>query len=190
MRQSRDEREFLDQLEPLRHQLYGYARRALNRAESVADVLQEVVLTAWREYPRFVPGSNFRAWVFRIMVNTVYNDNKRWARERAVSDGDAILDLETTLEHETEWASILDDPERLRELLDQRLANALDELGTTERQCFLLCLLQEFSYKDVAGMLAIPLGTVMSHVHRARMRLREKLACVALEHRHMSEGRP
>ncbi|MBI5866219.1 MAG: sigma-70 family RNA polymerase sigma factor [Planctomycetes bacterium] len=190
MKQTRDSEAFLAQLEPLRHQLYGYGRRALNRADAVADVLQEVVLTAWREYPRFVPGTNFRAWVFRIMVNTVFNFNKRGVREQTVPDETAMLDVEAVLEHEAEWSLILDHPDRLRELLDERLVHALDALGASERQCFLLCLLQGFAYKEIAGMLDIPLGTVMSHVHRARMKLRERLASLAIERRYVSEGRP
>ncbi len=190
MKQKRDSEAFLGQLEPLRHQLYGYARRALNRQDAVADALQEVVLTAWREYPRFVPGTNFRAWVFRIMVNTVFNFNKRGAREQVVADETALLDMEAALAHETEWAALLDDPNRLCELLDERLVHAIDALSESERQCFLLCLLQGFSYKEISGMLGFPLGTVMSHVHRARMKLRERLAALAVERRLVTEGRP
>ncbi len=185
---TRDSESFLQQLEPLRHQLYGYACRALNRSDAVPDVLQEVALTAWREFPRFEPGTNFRAWVFRIMVNTVFNHNKRGSREQFFPEGDA-LEIEAVLEHETEWAQILNNPDRLRELLDERLASALDALGAGERQCFLLCLLQGFSYKEIGEMLDIPLGSVMSHVHRARMKLREKLASMAIERRYASEGR-
>ncbi|MBK8915360.1 MAG: sigma-70 family RNA polymerase sigma factor [Phycisphaerales bacterium] len=190
MKQKRDSAAFLAELEPLRHQLYGYARRALNRPEAITDALQEVVLTAWREYPRFVRGTNFRAWVFRIMVNTVFNFNKRGTREQTVPDVNAVLDAATVLEHETEWSLILDDPQRLRELLDERLVHAIDALGENERQCFLLCLFQGFSYKEVSGMLGLPLGTVMSHIHRARMKLRERLATLAVERRYVSEGRP
>jgi RNA polymerase sigma-70 factor (ECF subfamily) len=185
-----DSEAFLQQLEPLRHQLYGYAHRALNRAEEVADVLQETAMTAWREYPRFQAGTNFRAWVFRIMVNTVFTFNKRAGRERTVSDLDATSNVEAALEHESEWALILEEPSRLREVLDERLVQALDDLGPNERQCFLLCLLQGFSYKEITGMLDLPLGTVMSHVHRARMKLRERLACLAIERRYAPEGRP
>lgn len=154
----------------------------------MTDVLQEVVLTAWREYPRFVPGTNFRAWVFRIMVNTVFAFNKRGAREHTVADDVELLDVEAVLEHETEWAALLDAPDRLRELLDERLVHALDALGENERQCFLLCLIQGFSYKEVSAMLGLPLGTVMSHIHRARMKLRERLATLAVERRYVSEG--
>ncbi len=186
----RDSKAFLQQLEPLRHQLYGYACRALNRADAVPDALQEVVLTAWRELPRFEPGTNFRAWVFRIMVNTVFNFNKREARVRIVAGADSPLDVEAALDHENEWAMILEDPSRLRDVLDTRLVQALDALGANERQCFLLCTLENFSYKEIAHMLDVPLGTVMSHIHRARMKLRQHLTGLALERRLVSEDQP
>jgi len=187
---ARDQAAFLDLLEPLRHQLYGYARCALNRPDAVPDVLQEVALTAWRQFPQFVPGTNFRAWVFRIMVNTVFNYNKRAARERVVADDDLPLDVAAVMEHENEWASILNDPGKLRDTLDDRVVQALDALGAKERQCFFLCLVQGFSYKEISEILDLPLGTVMSHIHRARMKLRERLAAFAIEQRYAVEGRP
>jgi len=186
---ARDKGAFLGQLEPLRHQLYGYACRALNRPDAAPDVLQEVALTAWREFPQFVPGTNFRAWVFRIMVNTIFNYNKRTTRERVATYDDWSVDLDAAMEHENEWASILQAPGRLRELLDERIVHALDALGATERQCFLLSVFEGFSYKETGEMLDVPLGTVMSHVHRARMKLRERLALLAIERRFNTEGR-
>lgn len=185
----RDSDAFLAQLEPLRHQLYGYACRALRRPAAAADALQEVVLTAWREFPRFEAGTNFRAWIFRIMVNTVFNFNKRAGRERVAADDGPTLDTAAVMEHEEEWSLLLEDPTRLQDLLDERLVHALSALQDNERQCLLLCLLQGFSYREVAGFLGIPLGTVMSHVHRARMKLRERLAGLALERRYTSGDR-
>jgi len=190
LRRSRNKSEFLDLLEPLRHQLYGYACRAVNRSDAVPDVLQDVTLTAWREFPRFMPGTNFRAWVFRIMVNTIFNHNKRIARERLIASSDMPLDIEAVLEHENEWAAILEDPGKLREVLDDRIVHALDSLGKKERQCFLLCLLQGLSYKEIGEVLDLPLGTVMSHVHRARVKLRERLTELAIERRLIAEVRP
>lgn len=190
MNKTRDSAAFLAQLEPLRHQLYAFGRRALNRVDRLADLLQEVVLTAWQEYPRFTPGTNFRAWMFRIMVNTVFTFNKRDARERASGRGDAPIDVEASLERESEWALVLEDPGRLRELLDERVVQALDALGESERACFLLGVLHGFSYREIAGILHLPLGTVMSHIHRARMKLRERLAALAVERRYVVEGHP
>lgn len=188
MRLTKDAAEFLAQLSPLRHQLHAYALRALNRRHNAADVLQEVVLIAWNEYGRFVSGTNFRAWVFRILVNVVFNHNKRGRRETLHLDGFADDTLEVSLDDELAWEAILRDPDRLDDFLDERIVYALGSLGSTERQCFLLCVLHGFSYKEIAGLLEIPLGTVMSHVHRARIRLRKHLAGLASERRIYVEG--
>ena len=73
---------FLDLLEPIKDSLYGYARRAVWREDQVADVVQEAFMTGWREFQRFQLGTNFRAWMFQILVNTVYRLNKRVGRRR------------------------------------------------------------------------------------------------------------
>jgi RNA polymerase sigma-70 factor (ECF subfamily) len=65
--------------------------------------------------------------------------------------------------------------------LDDRLVSALDKLGVDERQCLLLRLVEGFTYREIAEMIDVPLGTVMSHVHRARIKLREQLAELAIE---------
>lgn len=172
---------FLGLLEPVRDALYRHARRTVWREDQVADVVQEAILVAWREFHRFEIGTNFRAWVFQILLNTVYRFNKRIKRKREVGIDDPSLDPFAGLEREEAWSSLLHKPEALRELLDQRLVQALDRLGGDERQCLLLRLLEGFSYKEISALLSIPIGTAMSHVHRARMKLREELAALAVE---------
>jgi len=173
--------EFLALLEPIRDALYRYARQMTWRADQAPDILQEAVMTAWREFGRFERGTNFKAWMFRILINTIYRLNKRTARQRAASLDEASMDVSMVMEREDTWSMLLDSPERLAELLDERLVQALDRLGADERQCLLLRLLEGFSYKEIAAMLEIPMGTVMSHVHRARGKLRERLSGLAVE---------
>ena len=171
----------LDLLEPIRDSLYRYARRAAWRAEDVDDILQEATMTGWRELGRFQLGTNFRAWMFRILVNTVYRFNKRSYRKREVAFEEGKEDVFVSLEREDAWSVLLDHPDKLSELLDERLAASIDRLRPNERQCLLLRLLEGFSYKEISAMLSIPVGTVMSHVHRSRMRMREELASLAVE---------
>lgn len=175
-------KDFLDLLEPIKDSLYGYAYRAVWREDQVADVVQEAFMTAWRDFKRFQPGTNFRAWMFQILVYTIFNVNRRANRRREVSLEDTQCDLHAALEREGAWSELLERPDMLMQLLDERLVHSLERLGPDERQCFLLRLLEGFSYKEIASMLSIPLGTVMSHVHRARMKLREELAALAVEH--------
>jgi RNA polymerase sigma-70 factor (ECF subfamily) len=145
-------------------------------------------MTAWRRFDQFRPGTNFRAWAFQILVNTMYRFNRRVARQREVTTGEDGFDAFEFVQREGAWSALLKDQEALAELLDERLARALERLGVEERQCLLLRLLEDFSYREISTMLQIPMGTVMSHVHRARMKLREALAAVAVEQGWAQEG--
>ena len=174
-------RKFLDLLEPIRDQLYRYARRAAWRENDVPDIIQEAAMAAWRTFDKFEGGTNFRAWMFQILVNTTFNFNKRVKRQREVPFEQAEADPAGALERESAWSEVLGHPDMLARLIDGRIVRSLDRLNEVERQCFLLKLLEDFGYKEIAAMLAMPVGTVMSHVHRARMKLREDLAAVAIE---------
>lgn len=175
-------REFLELLEPIRDPLYRYAKRMTWDPNQVSDIVQEAVMTAWREFGRFERNTNFKAWMFKILVNTIYRLNKRMARRRESSFDETNVELSSILEREETWSMLLEHPDRLKQLLDERLARALDRLAMDERQCLLLRLLEGFSYKEIAATLGLPLGTVMSHVHRARAKLREQLSTLAIEH--------
>lgn len=178
-------RDFLALVEPLRDVLYRHARRAAAREDDAADLVQEAVLVAWREFERFEPGTNFRAWIFRILVQITMRHNRRCGRRREVTlaTDDEPIDADplAMLEREEAWQMLLGDAERLMEVIDDRLARALRALDDTARQCLLLRLHAGFSYREIASILGVPLGTAMSHVHRARLRLREELAAVAVE---------
>jgi len=178
---------FLEWVEPIKDSLYRYARRAAWRGEDIDDVVQEAFMTAWQKLPGFEPGTNFRAWMFQILVNKVYQRNKQVRRRREIGWDDATVDLDATLAKENAWATLLDDQDKLMQLMDERLVRSLNRLRPAERQCLLLKLLEGFTYKEIASMLGIPLGTVMSHVHRARMALRESLALFAVERRLIRE---
>lgn len=189
MTQRRSAEEFLGLFEPIRHELHNYARNALARPDTAADVMQDVALTAWREFPRYQPGSNFRAWLYRILLNTIFSWNRRTSRERraqTLAGGD-----EAVFDHESEatWTALLEDSGRLREMLDARLAQAIDALGDEERQCLLLRLISDFSYREIGDLMQMPMGTAMSHVHRARQKLRERVALLAQESGVVREAR-
>lgn len=182
MARKRSPKDFLELLEPIRDSLYGHAYRAVWHKDQAADVVQETLMAGWRGFGRFEPGTNFRAWMFKILVNTIYRLNKRSVRRREVALEDNTMDANAVLEREDAWSQLLENPDMLTQLLDERLVRSLDRLGDHERQCLLLRLLQGFAYKEIAAVLDIPLGTVMSHVHRARLKLREELASLAVEH--------
>lgn len=175
------EREFLDLLAPLRLSIERYALRNAWNQQQASDIVQEAVMTAWRQYDRFEPGTDFKAWMFRILVNTIYSFNKKTRRDRQLRVAAPVEELDWALERENSWPVILEDSGQVLEQLDDRLVAALDSLSADERQCLLLRLLEGFTYKEISGLLDMPLGTVMSHVHRARLKLRERLSALAVE---------
>lgn len=174
--------EFMNLLEPLKESLARYIYRSAWNSEDAADIAQHATSVAWREFHRFQRGTNFRAWMFKITVNAVYRFNKQHRRHRTVADVDQFELEDASLGREEAWQSILEEPERVMQALDDRLVTALDTLAHDARQCLLLRLLEGFSYREIAEMLMIPVGTVMSHVHRARLKLREQLSELAVEH--------
>lgn len=175
-------RGFLVLLEPIKDSLYRYAIRMSWGKDQAGDILQEAVMTAWREFDRFQPGTNFKAWMFRILINSVYRLNKRVVRHAGPQLDEAHQEQHSDVDRESDWFSILETPEKLNDLLDERMVAALDKLGGDERQCLLLRMLEEFTYKEIAAMMEIPVGTAMSHVHRGRIKLRDELSSLAVEH--------
>lgn len=173
--------EFLELLAPIRDSLHRFAMRSAWRRDQAADIVQEAVMTAWRQFDVFETGTNFRAWVFKILLNTAYRVNRKTHRAKEVSLDSENFDTAEALEKEDAWLSVLENPERVMETLDDRVVRALEQLGQVERDCFLLRLLEDLSYKEIAELLDLPMGTVMSHVYRARMKLRERLAQMAME---------
>jgi len=140
------------------------------------DCLQEAVLIAYRKFDIFTPGSSFRAWVFRILSNTILNANNKLRRslQRQVLSDD--MDLIAALEREQAYDRVLEDPETLLSQVSDEVRGAVKSLPSSERMVFLLRSVEGFAYKEIAATLQVPVGTVMSHLFRARARLREILA--------------
>ena len=179
--QTTDANTFLELVAPVRDSLYRFSLRNVWQQDQAGDVLQEAVMTAWRNFSQFEQGTNFKAWMFKILLNTLYRLNRKSHRAKAASIDAGALDAGGYIEKEDAWTSILMEPERVKEALDDRIVQALESLADMERYCFLLRLLEDFSYREISEQLEIPLGTVMSHVYRARMKLRERLTEMAME---------
>ena len=152
---------------PHLNDLFRTARRLLGDQASAEDVVQEVYLQAWKSFHRFERGTNCRAWLFTILFNAVHYHRRKWAGS-AVSGGDE--DLEEKLQYT---------PPVPETLTDEEVLAALDRIPPDFRTVVLLADVEEFSYKEVAGILKIPVGTVMSRLSRARKLLRDELATVA-----------
>jgi len=147
-------------------------RLTRNRADA-EDLVQDTVVKALRFQSRFERGTNLRAWLYTILHNTWRNRVRDTAREAVDIDSDRIEELASTVDGPTEFET----PERalLRATMDVDLRAALDELPEAFRQAVWLRDVEEFSYAEIAKMVDVPIGTVMSRISRGRRLLFQKL---------------
>jgi RNA polymerase sigma-70 factor, ECF subfamily len=139
------------------------------------DVVQEAAMVAYRKLDQFQPGTSFRAWSGTIVRNVALN-TLRSTRRRRGTIGDLFgVNQSSTALNVPESSDSTSSAEKM---LDSRVAGALADLGDVARACLLLRTVGELHYSEIASLLAIPEGTAMSHVHRARACLRERLAPV------------
>ena len=178
-----DSETFLQLLKPLQRPLELYARRMLRDPSQSEDILQEAVLEALNHFAEFTEGTNFKAWMFRFVTHKVLNANRRVEPIRL---GDIPVDLAVEEvwdlpEADDALELLLDDYDRLREMLDAPVARALGRLAAAERACLLLKSIGGFSYQEIHEQLAMPVGSVMGYLARARRRMRLFLAQYAVE---------
>jgi RNA polymerase sigma-70 factor (ECF subfamily) len=183
---------FLRHLQPLQGPLEAYCRRSLWDRNATADVLQSAVANAFRDFHLYAEGSNFRAWMFQYAHLEVLNSNRKHRRDRH-KELPADLSVEETWQPARDEALsrvLLEDPDPLLDRCDEALAAALRGLTAIERSVFLLRAVGDFTYREIAEIVAIPLGTVMSSLSRARLRLREKLVRYGEENGLLRRERP
>jgi len=145
-------------------EIYRAAYRLARRPAEAEDLSQEVFLQAWKSFARFERGTNCRAWLYRILWN-VYHQRLR-KKVPVVLGAEEEARLAETLAAE---------PPTPTEIRDEEVAAALDALSAEHRQILLLSDVEEFTYKEIAGILRVPIGTVMSRLSRARAALRERV---------------
>jgi RNA polymerase sigma-70 factor (ECF subfamily) len=152
---------------PLLDQLYNFAHWLTRNREEAEDLVQETFAKALKGFSSFQPGTNFRAWIYRILRNTFLTSRTGLKSAATVpldseGDNDTLPDTQSTPE------SIL-----LERLDHQLVREALDQLPVHYREILLLCEVEEMSYQEISATLAIPAGTVMSRLSRARRALRD-----------------
>jgi RNA polymerase sigma-70 factor (ECF subfamily) len=158
--------------------LYRTALRLTRNPADAEDLVQDTYLKAFRAADRFEPGTNLRAWLFTILHNTARNRARDRARDNVVVDSEAAEDAADLVGGPArQGAGGEDTPESqlLRDTLTPELQTALDALPDAFRQAVWLRDVEEFSYAEIAGMLSIPAGTVMSRISRGRRLLFEQL---------------
>ena len=153
---------------PFLRDIYRSAARVLGDPTRAEDVCQEVFLQAWKSFERFEPGTNCKAWLYKILFHCVHHQRRQWFRFPVLKDTEEFLEANLTA------------PEPVPEhLTDQEILAALDRIPVDFKAVVLLVDVEEFSYKEAADILAVPIGTVMSRLSRGRKALRELLADLA-----------
>ena len=158
--------------------LYRTALRLTGRQADAEDLVQETYLKAFRSAAQFTPGTNLRAWLFTILHNTARNRARDLAREHVAVDSDAVARaLETEADRLDARSRPVETPETLllRDTLAPELQSAIDALPPAFREAVWLRDVEEFSYAEIAGMLQVPAGTVMSRISRGRRLLFDRL---------------
>jgi RNA polymerase sigma-70 factor (ECF subfamily) len=172
---ARDRVRFEEQALELSDQVYRVARRLVSSREEAEDLMQETYARAFRSWKQFTPGTNLRAWLLRILTNLNIDRGRRSQRApdtQPLEEGDYYL--YNRLEASDGVAS---EEERVVERLSQDdVVEALSEVPHDFRDVVVLVDIGDFSYADAAQILDIPIGTVMSRLHRGRRILKQNMA--------------
>jgi RNA polymerase sigma-70 factor (ECF subfamily) len=179
-----DQATFADQAMPFMSSLYAAAMRMTRNPTDAEDLVQETYLRAYRGFGGFEEGTNLKAWLYRILTNTFINTYRAKKRRPDETELEEIEDLYLYrrlggLEAATVGRSAED--ELFDMFTDDEVKNALEALPEQFRLAVLLADVEGFSYKEIAEILDIPIGTVMSRLHRGRKGLQKRLFEFAVE---------
>jgi RNA polymerase sigma-70 factor, ECF subfamily len=160
--------QFEDLAMPLMNSAYNFARWLVRNDHDAEDLVQETYLKALRSFASFQPGTNFRAWMYRILRNA-FLTSRTGPRAASTVSLDSEEGPELAVESETPETILM------RRLNSELLQSAIDDLPLRYREPLLLCDVEEMSYREIAEILSIPMGTVMSRLSRARKLVSESL---------------
>jgi RNA polymerase sigma-70 factor (ECF subfamily) len=174
---ARDRVRFEEEALELADQVYRVARRLVSSREEAEDLVQETYSRAFRSWQSYTPGTNLRAWLLRILTNLNIDRGRKIQRAPEQTPLDEAGDYYLANKLAEQSGEQVLDQERVVERLSQdSIVTALSSLPHDFRDVVVLVDLGEFSYADAAQILDIPIGTVMSRLHRGRRQLKQRLA--------------
>jgi RNA polymerase sigma-70 factor, ECF subfamily len=168
--------------------LYNAAYRMARNPQDAEDLVQETYLKAYKYYDKFEEGTNLKAWLFKILKNTFINSYRKKQQAPPKADFADIEESFETIVRDDAGAARTPEEELLEKVLDADVQQAIEELPHDYRMVVLLADLEGFAYKEIADILEIPVGTVMSRLYRGRRLLEEALLKYAREHGYIREG--
>lgn len=171
---------------PAMNALYRTALRLTKNASDAEDLVQETYIKAYRFWDKFEPGSNCRAWLFRIMTNVFINDYRARARCPVSTSSDELDDR--FLYGSENGVEQTNDPERrlYNKVLHADVVRAIDSLPDDFRLVVVLSFVERFSYKEIANITGLHLGTVKSRLHRGRKLCQKRLIRYAKEYGYLT----
>lgn len=167
---------------PLLNQLYGAAMKMTRNPQDAQDLVQETYLKAFSAFESFTAGTNLRAWLYRIMTNTYINGYRKRQRQPYLGAVEELEDWQMGgAESTTAMSSRSAEAEAIDRTPDSVVTRALNDLPEDFRIAVYLADVEGFSYQEIADIVDVPIGTVMSRLHRGRARLRNELGAYARE---------
>jgi RNA polymerase sigma-70 factor (ECF subfamily) len=173
-----DQATFAEQAMPFMGQLYSAALRMTRNPADAEDLVQETYLKAYRGFGGFQEGTNLKAWLYRILTNTyinIYRAKQRRPDETELDEGEDLYLFRRLGGLEAARAGRSAEDELMDYFTDAEVKTAMESLPETFRMAVLLADVEGFSYKEIAEVLDIPIGTVMSRLHRGRKALQKQL---------------
>ena len=173
---------------PLLDQLYGAALRMTRTPADAEDLVQETYIKAFQGFRSYKPGTNLKAWLYRILTNAYINNYRKAQRRPAEYATDDITDsqIAETASH-TSIGLRSAEVEALEKLPDEEIRDALMSLKEDYRMVVYYADVEGLPYKEIAEIMGTPIGTVMSRLHRGRKQLRDALHNVAVERGFLKE---
>jgi RNA polymerase sigma-70 factor (ECF subfamily) len=173
-----DQATFAEDTEQFMGSLYSAALRMTRNPSDAEDLVQETYLKAYRSYDSFRAGTNLKAWLYRILTNTFINAYRARRRHPEETELEEVEDF--YLFHrlgglEAAAAGRSAEDEVLESMTDEEVKQAIESLPEAFRMAVLLADVEGFSYKEIAGIMDVPIGTVMSRLHRGRRALQKAL---------------
>ncbi len=184
------EKAFVEEAVPHMDALYATALRLTKNKGNAEDLVQEAMLKAFRYFGKYQRGTNCKAWLFKIMTNTFINNYRKAKKRKEVSIDEDIKPLAeraVALERDPMQEHFGDQDTMFFKLFGDEVKQALEEVPFDFRIVVLLADLQGFAYKEIADIIDVPIGTVMSRLYRGRRILQSKLTEYAKEQGYLSD---
>ncbi|MEX2600349.1 MAG: sigma-70 family RNA polymerase sigma factor [Balneolaceae bacterium] len=179
-KEKKKQEDFNKEMIPHLDALYNFALRLTTDPNDAEDLVQDSIVKAYRFFSSYEKGTNAKAWLFRILKNSYINNYRKNSKQPQQIDYDEVSMFYESIRAERTNTSDLED-KMFRELIDDDLTKALEEIPEDFRTVVLLCDVEDFTYEEISNMLDVPIGTIRSRLHRGRNLLKVQLMEYATE---------